>query len=114
MMAGEEIEGFAGEPYVHGGLGHAGPAEWTGRGGLIAAIDLEGIMGGGAPEAIPLGTGVTERAWIDQYRAAIGNELDAESVGMAVTSGENTLGSGVDEELGAGRRHGVDTGGCQG
>ena len=114
VMAGEEIEGFSGEPYVHGGLGHAGPAEWTGRNGLVAAIHLEGIVGRGAAEAIPLGTGVTERARINQDGSAIGDELDAERVGMAVPPGEDALWSGVDEKLGLGRRHYINAGGGEG
>src|ERR1017187_6260005 len=109
VMTGEEVESFAGVPAVDGGFGHAGPGERAVGLGLVAAVHLKGVVGGGAAESIALGADVAEGAGIDQDWAASGDELNAQGVGMAVSAGESALWSGVDEELGLRIGHDVDS-----
>src|ERR1039458_1330682 len=74
VMTGEEIEGFAGVPALDGGFGHAGPGVGAVRLGLVAAVDLERVVCGGAAKAITLGADLAEGAGIDQYGPASGDE----------------------------------------
>src|SRR5579871_776646 len=66
VEAGEEVAGFAGVPAVYGDFGRVFPGKGTGRRGLVASIDLEGIMGGGAAEAVAFRADVAVSARIDQ------------------------------------------------
>ena len=109
VMAGEEIEGFAGVPAIDGGFGQVGPGEGAVGLGLVAAVHLERVVGGGAAKAVALGADVAERAGIDQDRAAVGDELDAEGIGVAVTAAKAPWGPASMKSWERGAGHGVDT-----
>ena len=77
VVTGEEIEGFAGVPMIDDGFGEVRPGEWAVGLGLVAAIDLERVVGGGAAEAVALRADVAEGSGVDQDGPAGSDELDA-------------------------------------
>ena len=91
----------AGDPLGESHLRRIGPAKRSGRDGLVAAVDPDGVVSGRAAKPIAPArvSDVGVRAGIDEQARAAAPDDQAESVGMAVAAALRSKRAGVEDDL---------------
>jgi hypothetical protein len=77
------------------------PGEWTRAPGLVALVDLQGVMSSGAAQALPIAavSNVFERTRIEQKAPSLLSQGNAQRVRVAVAATSSTQRPRVDYQL---------------